>query len=33
MTPDVVGWFIIGGVAATLLLLAIREDVLRRSGR
>jgi len=33
MTPDLVGWFIIGGVAATLLLLTVREDILRRHGR
>lgn len=33
MTPDLGGWLIIGGVAATLLILTLREDLLRRGGR
>ena len=33
MAPDIFGWLIIGTVGGTLLVLAIREDILRHSGK
>ena len=33
MSPDLFGWLVIGTLSFTLLLLAIREELLRRSGR
>jgi hypothetical protein len=33
MTPENFGWMIIGTVAFTLLVLTIREDLLRRAGK
>jgi hypothetical protein len=33
MRPDVIHWMIIGTIGATLLVLTIREEILRRTGR
>ena len=33
MAPDLFGWLIIGTLAGTLLILTIREDLLRRAGK
>jgi hypothetical protein len=33
MAPDHFGWLIIGTLTATLLILTIREDILRRAGK
>ena len=33
MAPDLFGWIVIGTLGGTLLVLAIREDLLRRAGK
>ena len=33
MAPDMFGWIFIGTIGVTLLMLAIREDLLRRAGK
>lgn len=33
MAPEFFGWIILGSLAGTFLVLAIREDLLRRAGK